>query len=195
MYYHDQLLPAAISTPIFTAAISALSLQQDAPLTATLHYVRDFLSYGTDHPNSSSFSSSEAAAQSEANQPANIAAVKAVVSAQGEALVQRVLTGMMFTYPRDCLNDASGVLLALFDIAPEPMALWIKGTITMLPEGSVKAGEGERLVAAVAERVKSGETRKIRSLLQDFTVSYRRRNVAPRDGLGRLEATRFRFSG
>ena len=29
----------------------------------------------------------------------------------------------------------------------------------------------------------------------DFTNSYRRRNVAPRDGLGRLEATRFRFSG
>lgn len=29
----------------------------------------------------------------------------------------------------------------------------------------------------------------------DFTNSYRRRNVAPREGLGRLEATRFRFSG
>ena len=29
----------------------------------------------------------------------------------------------------------------------------------------------------------------------DFTTSYRRRNVAPREGLGRLEATKFRFNG
>jgi transportin-3 len=44
-------------------------------------------------------------------------------------------------------------------------------------------------------RIESGEVRQIRTLLQDFTNSYRRRNVAPRDGLGRLEATRFRFAG
>lgn len=37
--------------------------------------------------------------------------------------------------------------------------------------------------------------RRVRTVLQDFTNSYRRRNVAPREGLGRLEATRFRFSG
>jgi len=44
-------------------------------------------------------------------------------------------------------------------------------------------------------RIQSGEVRKIRTLLQDFTNSYRRRNVAPREGLGRLEATKFRFAG
>ena len=44
-------------------------------------------------------------------------------------------------------------------------------------------------------RIESGEVRRIRMLLQDFTNSYRRRNVAPREGLGRLEATKFRFAG
>lgn len=44
-------------------------------------------------------------------------------------------------------------------------------------------------------QVQAGELRKLRAVLQDFTNSYRRRNVAPREGLGRLEATRFRFSG
>lgn len=43
--------------------------------------------------------------------------------------------------------------------------------------------------------VQGGEPRKIRTVLQDFTNSYRRRNVAPREGLGRLEATRFKFAG
>jgi transportin-3 len=77
----------------------------------------------------------------------------------------------------------------------------------------MKPAEAERLLKNIAEKVQSGEIRKIRVLLQgkssisnrclqlliltfpDFTNSYRRRNVAPRDGLGRLEATRFRFSG
>lgn len=65
----------------------------------------------------------------------------------------------------------------------------------MLPVGTVKAGDGERLMSSVAAKLQQGEVRKVRVLLQDFTNSYRRRNVAPREGLGRLEATRFRFSG
>lgn len=40
----------------------------------------------------------------------------------------------------------------------------------------------------------SQDVRKVRTLLQDFTTSYRRRNVAPREGLGRLDPVRFRFS-
>ena len=65
----------------------------------------------------------------------------------------------------------------------------------MLPAGSIRAGEAERLMDAVGVKVQGGDLRKVRVLLQDFTTSYRRRNVAPREGLGRLEATRFRFSG
>jgi transportin-3 len=36
---------------------------------------------------------------------------------------------------------------------------------------------------------------KIRILLQDFTSSYRRRNVAPREGLGMLEPSKFVYTG
>ena len=51
------------------------------------------------------------------------------------------------------------------------------------------------LLTFLSRRLHSDELRKVRYLLQDFTNTYRRRNVAPRDGLGRLEAARFRFSG
>ena len=36
---------------------------------------------------------------------------------------------------------------------------------------------------------------KIRILLQDFTTSYRRRNVTPREGLGMLEPSKFVYKG
>lgn len=141
-----------------------------------------------------------------------------MVHSQGEVLVQRILTGLMFSFPRDCFPDASGVLLVLFELMPQEVAVWVRKTIGMLPAGTVKPGEAERLMNGISDKVQKGEIRKVRTLLQgtskssipepspaelgqdliwtaDFTNSYRRRNVAPRDGLGRLEAARFRFSG
>lgn len=105
------------------------------------------------------------------------------------------MTGMMYTFPADCFPDASGVLLALFQLLPHEISQWTAKTVAMLPDGSIAPQEQERLLRNIQQRIESGETRRIRSLLQDFTNSYRRRNVAPREGLGRLEATRFRFAG
>lgn len=195
IYYHTNLLSAPICAPILSASISALTLEQEAPLQATLHYLRDFLSYGTDHPNSSSFDDHNSHSAHQSNPPQIQATVRAHVAKQGEFLTQRILTGMMFSFPRDCFPDASGVLLAMFEIMPQETAVRVKGTIGMLPPGTVKQGEAERLMQGIGSKLHAGEVRKVRVLLQDFSNNYRRRNVAPREGLGRLEATRFRFSG
>ena len=50
-------------------------------------------------------------------------------------------------------------------------------------------------MTGIRERLALGHDglRKVRSLLQDFTNSYRRRYVAPRDGLGRLEGREIPF--
>lgn len=194
IYYHTSLLPAPVCSPILAAATSALTLEQEPPLTATLHFLCDFLSYGTEHPNSSSFDNTPNTARV-ITPPELQDCVRRLVSEQGEVLAQRILTGMMFSFPRECVQDASSVLLAMLEIMPQAVALWVKGTIDMLPAGTIKAGEGERLMNAVGMKIQHSEVKKVRTLLQDFTNSYRRRNVAPREGLGRLEATRFRFSG
>jgi len=122
-------------------------------------------------------------------------AVKQLVAGLGSLLVQRILTGMMFSFPGDCFPDASAVLMTLFELMPQDAASWVQGTLQMLPAGSMKPAEANRLMKGIVEKVQKDDIRKVRVLLQDFTNSYRRRNVAPREGLGRLEATRFRFSG
>ncbi|KAL9595609.1 MAG: hypothetical protein Q9219_006346 [cf. Caloplaca sp. 3 TL-2023] len=193
IYYHQQLLFSPVCQHIISASLSALTLQQELPLVATLHFLRDLLSYGTDHPNSSNFDNDET--HPPPNPPQIQQAVKQIILYQGEPIVQRIMTGMMFSFPRDCLQDASGVLLALFEVAPQETTLWVKGTMAMLPTGTIKAGEADRLMNALDIKVQGGDLRKVRVLLQDFTTSYRRRHVAPREGLGRLEATRFRFNG
>ncbi|EON66053.1 hypothetical protein W97_05296 [Coniosporium apollinis CBS 100218] len=190
LYYPYRAISSPLMGPIMEAASTALTLLKEEPLLATLHFLRDFLAYGSEDSPSSNFD------QQRSSNPLEVqAAVKQLVTAHGEVMVQRLMTGMMYSFPRDCFPDASGVLLALFQLMPQQVAAWVRNTVALLPPGSITPQESERLLNNITQRIQAGDLRKIRTLLQDFTNSYRRRNVAPREGLGRLEATRFRFAG
>lgn len=218
-FYPRRTLTSSLAVPTFSASLSALTLQQIEPVTATLHYCRDLLSFGFDKPAISQFTSPDG--EPYTNPPEIQAAVKQLMASQGCLLVQRVMTGMMFSFPEECFADASGVLMSIFELFPHEAARWVESTIQLLPAGTLKQGEIERLMTAIADRIDAGDHRKTRVLLQgrflhttyqpaspfvvnmhadlsfgtDFTNTYRRRNVAPREGLGRLEAARFRFTG
>ncbi|RYP71443.1 hypothetical protein DL771_004810 [Monosporascus sp. 5C6A] len=192
LYYPQKLIPSPLSGPIFEAAISVLTLEQREPLSATLHYLRDLLAWGGQDP----ASSNEHLSRPLIEQLSGV--VKQLLEAKGEKLVQRVLAGMMITFPRDCFADGSGALLTLFEILPTQTVAWVDRTLRLLPPGTVTPAEVDRLMVKIKEKLSADDThdvRQIRSILQDFTNTYRRRNVAPRDGLGQLEASRFRFAG
>ena len=194
LYHPNRLLLSNLMSTILSAASTSLTLLKEAPLMATLHFLRDFLAYGSENAPSSSFDP-DGQYRNRTNPQQIQDAVRKLTLAEGESLVQRCMTGMMYTFPQDCFPDASGVLLGLFQLLPKEVANWTAKTVAMLPQGSIAPQEQERLLRNIQQRVENGEVRKIRSLLQDFTNSYRRRNVAPREGLGRLEATKFRFAG
>ena len=189
LYYPHKLIPSPLFTPIFEAAISALALQQRDPLSASLHYIRDLLSYGS--PNQ--------APPGPAGPTGDLEQiVKQLLVNRGEMLVKQVMAGMMITFPPDCFADGSGALLGMFQILPGPTTTWVDRTIHMLPPGTITQVEATRVMAKIKERLQSADTgdiRQVRSILQDFTNTYRRRYVAPRDGLGQLEAARFHFAG
>ncbi|EFX05450.1 mRNA transport regulator [Grosmannia clavigera kw1407] len=191
LYYPHKLIPSALFTPIFEAAISALALEQRDPLSATLHYLRDLLTYGGSNPAQSGGLPAETAAQLRL-------IVQQLLAVRGEVLVKQVLAGMMITFPRDCFADGSGVLLSMFELLPAETTAWLDRTLQMLPAGTVAPDEVSRLIVKIRDRLQNpsqGGLRQVRALLQDFTNSYRRRYIAPRDGLGELEATRFHFAG
>ncbi|KAI6830757.1 ARM repeat-containing protein, partial [Hortaea werneckii] len=203
LYHPSKLLLSPLLPPILSAASTSLTLLKEEPLIATLHFLRDFLAYGSPDAPASSFDP-DGQYRPRPNPPELQTSVLSQLTAPssspdtpslGESLQQRCLTGMMFSFPADCFPDSSGVLLSLFQLLPQDSSHWIANTLHLLPPGSVAEQEKERLLRNLAQRVESGEVRKVRGLLQDFTNSYRRRNVAPREGLGRLEGGRFRFSG
>lgn len=186
LYYPHKLIGSDLFSPILQAAIAALALQQREPLSATLHYLRDVIGYGGDNPPSSNKSPNPAEIQH---------AVQTLLIANGEHLVKSILAGMMITFPDDCFTDGSGALLGLFEILPAQTAVWVDKTVRLLPAGTIREAEIDRLMSGIQERLALGKDglRKVRSLLQDFTNTYRRRYVAPRDGLGSLEAERFHY--
>lgn len=181
------MIPSSLFLPIFQAAIAALALEQREPLSACLHYIRDVVAFGGNNPPSSG----------SPNPPEVQHAVQQHLLQNGEHLVKAVLTGMMITFPSDCFAEGSAVLLDLFNLLPQQTTLWVDKTVRLLPQGTVSPQEIDKLMLGIRDRVAEGSEslRKVRSILQDFTNSYRRRYVAPREGLGNLEATRFRFNG
>ena len=187
LYYPHKLIRSDLFTPIFQAGISSLALEQRDPLNAALHYLRDVIGYGGDNPPSSSNSP---------NPPDIQQVVRELISSNGELLVKQILAGMMITFPDDCFTDGSGALLGLFELMPLQTASWVDKTVRLLPPGTIREPEIDRLMAGIRDRLSLGDDglRIVRSLLQDFTNSYRRRYIAPRDGLGRLEPERFHFS-
>ncbi|OAL47837.1 ARM repeat-containing protein [Pyrenochaeta sp. DS3sAY3a] len=190
LYFPTESIMSPLMDSILLAACSSLTLLKEDPIIATLHFLRDLLGYGR---NSAPSSSLENPRQDVPEQLQN--RVKQLVLGAGSSLVQRIMTGMMYSFPEGCFADSSGVLLDLFELMPEQVAQWVASTVAMLPQGSITPQESERFLNNIRQRIQTNDVRMIRTILQDFTTSYRRRNVAPREGLGRLEASRFRFSG
>ncbi|KAI5297751.1 Acetamidase, partial [Ascosphaera pollenicola] len=168
-FHPKRFITSELAPHILSASMSALSLQQHEPLIATLHYLHDLLSFGLDRPTVSNFSGGDGA--SSTNPPEVQAAVKKLMASQGTVLVQRILTGMMFTFPADCFLDASTVVMLLFELLPQEAATWVEGTIQLLPAGSVKPHESGKLMQALRDRVMAGDSRRIRSVIQDGETS------------------------
>ena len=118
---------------------------------AVLHFLRDLLGYGGEFAPSSTFDDAASEAQSSLNPPQVQAAIKQLVSQEGENLTQRIMTGMMYTLPRDCFPDASGVMLALFQLMPRETLGWLRTTIGLLPQGSVTMQESQRLLGNIEQ--------------------------------------------
>lgn len=192
-FYPQKTITSTLADPMVQAAITSLALPLVDPLMAVLQFLRDFLDFGFEHPPVSEFSAEDGPPPKTPPQVRN--AVKIILATRGQAIVQQIMTGLMFSFPEDCYPDASGILMTVFNLAPPEAVGWVQRTIQLLPAGTLKPEEGDKLVTNINTKVQQDELRKVKPLLQDFCNSYRRRNVAPREGLGRLEAARFRFNG
>jgi transportin-3 len=164
LYYPEKLLTSTLFAPIFEAALVALTISAQEPLIATLHYLRDVLSYGGLSPSSSTYTS-------DSTPPALRQSVQSLIMARGELLVQRIIAGLLFSFPRDCIPDGSGVLFDIVEIAPGSIVKWIGDTIALLPAGTVSQAEVERLLTTINGAITARDFKKIRYTMQGRSTS------------------------
>jgi transportin-3 len=192
LYYPHRLIPSNLLKPIIEAATYVLVLDARNPLTASLDFLRDIITWGSDNPASSSELSEDMLSKSRAT-------VLQLVGVLGEQLVKQVMTGLVFRFPGDCNSSATGVIAEVLHIVPEPGMLWLKSALLTLP--SLSEVEVSQLLVKVHDglsRRGSGGPPALFELRRDidsFASNYRRRHVAPRDGLEPVETTSFQYSG
>jgi transportin-3 len=147
LHHTNKALHSALMGDILAAACHSLSLLKLEVLMVTLHFLRDFIVYGTSSPPSSRLNDDRQPATPEDIQ----ASVKRWLVQQGQPLTQRVLTGMMYSFPEDCIPDASGVLLDMLRVLPQETAMWIGQTLVQLPESAIRPREREKLISQLEQ--------------------------------------------
>jgi transportin-3 len=146
-HHTSRAFTSPLMSDIFAAACHALSLLKLEVLMTTLHFLRDFISYGSPNPASSRLSDDRPLA----NESDIIEKVKGLLLQHGENLTQRVLTGMMYSFPEDCIPDASGVVLDMLRVLPDQTGAWIAATLVQLPQGAIRPQEREKLVGQIEQ--------------------------------------------
>ncbi|TGZ83002.1 ARM repeat-containing protein [Ascodesmis nigricans] len=189
MFHPFKLLRSTLLQPIFEAALVSLELEQTDPLISVLQFMRDLLAYGREAPPTSTHRET----------PEDVrTAIKAAAAAMGERITRRILSGLMYSFPSDCVTDSSGVMLELVELVPQQVLIWIKETLELLPQGSVSPEEAQKFLTNIESAATNKEWSKIRYTLRDFTAWYRRKNVTPRSeitGIAGAEGPRFRYGG
>ncbi|CAN6606095.1 mRNA transport regulator Mtr10p [Trichomonascus vanleenenianus] len=173
MYFPYEFIESSLLKPSFDAALSSLALEQVEPVTATLHFLQDLFAFGNEKPPVSRLV---------APVPDRIRRlIFDLASSDGQQLCARLISGLIFSFPRDCVTDASSLVLSLIKLVPALQALeWISTTLDMLPHGSVSNDEKQNLLHRIQTAINSGDFKRVRTLLRDFTAMYARRNVTPR---------------
>ncbi len=139
----SSLLPSIVQ-----AALASLALELENPLTAVLHFLRDFLGYAVGHVPS--------AMQTEV--PIDMqTAIRAQISAIGATLCGLIVSGMIFTFPRDCVVDGAGALMTLIEMDPVTSVRWIADSLGLLPPENLSPEERSKFIGQIAEYQLPGE--------------------------------------
>ncbi|KAG5518556.1 hypothetical protein PMAC_002952 [Pneumocystis sp. 'macacae'] len=170
------LITSSLLDLIIQTSLVSLSLELPDPLISVLHFLRDLLSYSS----SSASTFPETSLQFQT-------IVRNMMQKYNQQLITSIFYGLVYSFPRDCVPDASGVLLSLIEIYSEDSIKNIGVTLDLFPSETISSQEKTRLLADLTNAAIRSDWKKVRRLLQDWIAFYRRRVVTPRNKTFRLK--------
>jgi len=191
MYFPFQLIASDLFLPSFDAALIAINLNEYDTIITGIQYLQDLFAYGSKYPPSSVHKSI----------PDNIRSIIVrLANEKGQQLATQLILGLIFSLPKDTRSDALSLFLEVTQLVDQNTAItWITNTLQQLPVGTVTDEEKAKLVSKMSTALNSGDYKRIKSQISDFTVWYSRRNVTPRSGIATPRETQsshgFSFNG
>ena len=145
LYCHPlDFTKSVLLSSIVQVALASLALELQNPLTAVLHFLRDFLGYAVGH----------APSAMETQVPIEMkTAIRGIIGVNGAALCNLIITGMIFTFPKDCDLDGAGALMTLIEMDPEVSVGWIANSVGMLPPENLSREERDKFLTQITEYV------------------------------------------
>ncbi|KAI8598175.1 armadillo-type protein [Dissophora ornata] len=170
-YIHSTLFPT-----VFNAIMASFSLKEQYSLISVFRHCRIILDQVNDlqQPRSS-----------QSNSPRISGGEAALVKAQfaeHDMFISHLLQGLIYNFPPEVYGDATGLIKALTMFCPQESALWYGKAISSL---DLAPAEMQKTVSDFTTAVSERNWSKIKSIVQDFTSVYRRKNVLPRSRGGK----------
>ncbi|KAF9939699.1 Nuclear import receptor [Mortierella alpina] len=168
-YIHSPLFPT-----VFNAMLASMALKEQYSLTSVLRHCRIVVDHMNDvqHP--------RPPASSQPGSPRISTAEAAVVKAlfvEQDTLMSLLVHGIIFSFPPEVNGDATGLIKALTIFCPQESVLWYGKAISTL---ELSPAEMQKTVSEFTAAASEGNWSKVKSIVQDFTTIYRRKNVLPR---------------
>jgi len=141
LYCHPtEFSKSALLPWIMLATLSSLSSELENPLTAVLHFLRDLLGYTVGHIPS--------AMQSEVLVDMQATFCKLIFN-NGPILCTALVSGMIFTFPSDCVMDGVGALMTLIEMDPSASVNWMAQSLDTLPREHLSLEARHRFLAQI----------------------------------------------
>ena len=165
------------------AILSSLGSELENPLLAVLHFLRDMLGYTVGRVPSAMPSDVPPEMQSK---------LRELVINNGAILCTVLMSGMVFTFPSDCVLDGAAAMMTLIEVDATASVSWIAQSLEALPQEHLSSEERHRFLAQIQtyglitlleltyRSASHKDYRRIQRHIQDFTAICRRRVISPR---------------
>ncbi|KAK9468717.1 armadillo-type protein [Lipomyces arxii] len=188
--YPYRFIPSELCKPSINLVTAVFATEKKEPIFTGIDLLHDIFSYGLNTPPVSTivFNDSGDSYYDNATVPAEIQnLVKGLVLNDGEMLVRQIFSGLLYSFPRECVGDTTGVLLVVLQLVDLPRVVqWVSSTLDALPAGAILLPEKMRFLNAIEVGVQNNDLGRLRRQIMDFVGWYTRRNVTPRSEIRRI---------
>ncbi|KAF9217935.1 Nuclear import receptor [Podila verticillata] len=180
-FLHSSLFPT-----VFSAMLASFSLNEQYSLASVFRFCRIILDHMNDlqmppHPPSrspSSTASSSSASPSSRLSFNDVTIVKAQFSEHGAVFMTQLIYGLIYNFPFEVQGEATGIVKATTLFCPQESVLWYGKAVSALE--NISPSDVQKAVDNFSSAVSTADWSKVKSLVQDFTTVYKRKNVLPR---------------